>query len=510
MSTTLYRKYRPQKFEELIGQNHIKITLQNEIETGRITHAYLFCGPRGIGKTTTARLLAKALNCEKRKGSEPCDKCNTCQEIKGGRSLDLIEIDAASHTGVDNVRENIIENARFAPLKNEYKVFIIDEVHMLSISAFNALLKILEEPPAQTIFILATTEVHKVPETIISRCQRFDFKKISLAKIVERLAWITQQEKIKVDSKVLENIAHQSEGYIRDAESLLGQILSLGEKNITPELAQLVIPRSDLNLIIEFINYLIQKNSAKGVELINRLVEEGVELEAFVKEMIEFLRKMVLLKVSHRLEDFSELVLEPKVQEKTISQIKNIKIPELIKIIELFLAKKIELKSAEIIQLPLELAVLEICEEDPPELSEPPNLPAKESRANKKKLNNPFPKTSSKSQLSLEKIKNKWIATLEELKKYNHSLVLALKVCCLLDFKDGILTLGFGFKFHKERINNKKNLDILKKIFKKILGEEIEIKCVVDDKLVNQEVREREDSLQNILDTFGDKVIEKD
>src|SRR3989339_1919745 len=190
--STLYRKYRPQKFSELIGQNHIKITLQHELERGEIGHAYLFCGPRGLGKTTTARLFAKAVNCVNRKDgeSEPCNKCNSCTSIMTGNSVDMIEIDAASHTSVDNVRENIIENARFTPTSSKYKVFIIDEVHMLSISAFNALLKTLEEPPAHAIFILCTTELHKVPETIVSRCQHFDFKKVAPAEAIKRLKMI--------------------------------------------------------------------------------------------------------------------------------------------------------------------------------------------------------------------------------------------------------------------------------------------------------------------------------
>ena len=206
---TLYRKYRPQTFAEVAGQEPIKVTLGFEVTAERLAHAYLFCGPRAIGKTTMARLLAKSVNCLKRKkgSADPCNACATCKEITEGSSLDVIEIDAASHTGVDNVRETIIASARLAPSHSKYKVFIIDEAHMLSTAAFNALLKIMEEPPAHVIFILCTTEAHKLPATIVSRCQRFDFKKIPYAEIIKKLGRIAAEEDIKIEAPVIEAIA---------------------------------------------------------------------------------------------------------------------------------------------------------------------------------------------------------------------------------------------------------------------------------------------------------------
>ena len=203
--STLYRKYRPQNFAQVVGQNHIKVTLEQEIKSGKIAHAYLFCGSRAVGKTTLARIFAKSINCEKRDvaSAEPDGECLSCKEITQGRALDVIEIDAASNTGVDNVRDNIIASARVTPSRLKYKVFIIDEVHMLSTQAFNALLKIIEEPPVFIVFILCTTEVHKVPLTIISRCQRFDFKRISVNDVVKKLTYIIQSEKVVVEKNIL-------------------------------------------------------------------------------------------------------------------------------------------------------------------------------------------------------------------------------------------------------------------------------------------------------------------
>ncbi len=302
----IYRKYRPQTFAEIIGQENIIKILENEIKQDKIAHAYLFTGPRGLGKTTVSRLIAKAVNCENRKTgqSEPCNKCSNCLNITKGRFLDLIELDAASQTGVDNVRENIIAYSRIPPTRGKYKVFVIDECHQLSTSAFNALLKTLEEPPAYVIFILATTEIHKLPETIISRCQRFDFTKVGLDKIVDRLKRIIKKEKIKVDGQILKTIAYRSEGCVRDAESLLGQILALDGKKISIEEASLVIPPAQTNLVIEFVSLIFNKDDKGAVNMINRLLGEGTNLEQFITDLIEFLRKILLAKVGAVSNDF--------------------------------------------------------------------------------------------------------------------------------------------------------------------------------------------------------------
>ena len=528
MSLALYRKYRPQKFGEMIGQNHIKVTLQNEIETGKTAHAYLFSGPRGTGKTTTARLIAKSVNCLERKEgeSEPCNKCSSCLEITGGRDMDVIEIDAASHTGVDNVRENIINSAMFTPAKRKYKVFIIDEVHMLSTSAFNALLKTLEEPPAHTIFILATTEIYKVPATIISRCQRFDFRKVNLSDLVERLKLIASKEDVRVDSKILENIARHAEGGIRDAESLLGQVLSLvdSSKIINQSQAELVIPRSDFNLAAEFTEYLFQRKTEDGLRFVNSLVEEGRDLEQFLQDLIEFLRKILLAEVGGSLSRYS-FELDENLENKVLELSKKISPERLVAVIELLIAKKRETKFAAIVQLPLELAVVEICggkEAEQTAVRETVQVVESSTKnvigKNEKKEINPalcsqqgirpnrvvFSKCEIKT--NLEQIKEKWPEVLKQAREFSHSLPLVLRVGEPLALEGDTLQIGFKYRFHKERMNESKNRVVVEKIIKKFFGEEIKINSIIAD--VVEPSNSEEVGINKILEEFGGKVVE--
>ncbi len=279
----LYRKYRPQKFEEVVGQEHVVQTLTNSIKGNNISHAYLFSGPRGSGKTTIARLFAKAINCEKPgNGFEPCNKCFSCLEIIGSKSMDLIEIDAASHTGVDDVRQ-LVEGIKFAPVKSKYKIFIIDECHQLSKSAANALLKTLEEPPAHAIFLLATTEAHKMIPTILSRCQKFDFKRLQIPEIMKKLEFISRKESIKFEPSALSLIALNSRGSFRDAESLLDQCMSFaGEGSLikTQNIKEL-LGIVEVGEISHFIDQLVAKNTKEAVISINLLCDNGVDLQEF-------------------------------------------------------------------------------------------------------------------------------------------------------------------------------------------------------------------------------------
>ncbi len=291
----LARKWRPMVFEDVLGQEHVTRTLVNSLKNQRIAHAYIFAGPRGVGKTTTARLLAKAVNCENQPAINPCNQCASCKSITDGTSLDVIEIDGASNRGIDEIR-NLRENIRFAPASSRYKIYIIDEVHMLTKEAFNALLKTLEEPPEHAIFIFATTEIHKVPLTILSRCQRFDFKRIPLAKIMEQLQRIVKAEKIEIDPEALLLISRKADGSMRDAESILDQMISYSDGKISVAQVRESLGIIDQDVYFEFTALFAEKKIADILEFANKIVVSGHDLIDFLHGLQDHFRNLLLVK----------------------------------------------------------------------------------------------------------------------------------------------------------------------------------------------------------------------
>ncbi|MFA5360522.1 MAG: DNA polymerase III subunit gamma/tau [Candidatus Paceibacterota bacterium] len=355
-----YRKYRPQSFSEVINQKNIIKTLSNAIVGGQISHAYLFTGLRGIGKTTVARLLAKALNCQGRKPNEfePCNKCESCEAIKNGNALDLIEIDAASNRGIEDVR-SLRENIKFPPISSKYKIFIIDEAHQMTKEAFNALLKTLEEPPSYVIFILATTEPDKLPATILSRVERYDFKKLNLDDIIDCLKSICKKEKIKFEEEALRLIALYSEGGLRDAQSLLGQISLVTNQNITKKAVEELVGAINFEKVKKFIDCLAKKDKEKAMEFINDIYDEGYDLEVFNKEVLNYLRKILLLKISPSLGKILEK--EATNEEMTIlfKQAQVFDTPYLEKLLKRFIEIQLQLRRTPIPTLPFELCISE-------------------------------------------------------------------------------------------------------------------------------------------------------
>ena len=359
MYTALYRKWRPQRFEDICGQEHITVTLKNELESGRLSHAYLFCGTRGTGKTTTAKLLAKAVNCKASHGIDPCNECESCVSINDGNSIDVYEIDAASNRGIDEIR-SIRESIKFAPNFLKYKVLILDEAHQLSKDAANALLKILEEPPSFAIFILATTEAHKMIPTIASRCQRFDFYKLSYDEIIKKLSIICKKEEIEIEEGALKTIASASEGSMRDAEGILNQVLSfLPGVKVKEEDIQVLLGIVKTDVITELTEYLIKKDKAGALKFIGEQIEKGIDLPEFTKALISYLRKLIILKIDANL---IESIMPGETKEsiaKAIKQSESFDEETLKRTIELLLEAENKSKYASIQQLPLELAIIE-------------------------------------------------------------------------------------------------------------------------------------------------------
>lgn len=357
--TSLYRKFRPIGFEDVKGQEHIVKTLQNQITSGRVGHAYLFCGTRGTGKTTIAKILARAVNCEHPVDGSPCNECAVCKSILNNTSMNVIEIDAASNNGVDNIRD-IIDEVQYSPTEGKYKVYIIDEVHMLSAGAFNALLKTLEEPPSYVIFILATTEVHKIPITILSRCQRYDFRRISIDTIADRMAELMVEEKVEVEPKALRYVAKAADGSMRDGLSLLDQCIAFNYGEVlTYDKVLEVLGAVDIEVFQKLMTYIRERDVVNCMELIEELLIKGRELGQFVIDFTWYLRNLMLLKTSEHAEDMIEVSTENYQQLREMAS--GVELDTLMRYIRIFSDLANQIKYASQKRVLVEIACIKLC-----------------------------------------------------------------------------------------------------------------------------------------------------
>lgn len=544
MSETLYRKYRPKNFAEVIGQAHIVRTLSNSIKNGRIGQAYLFTGPRGTGKTSIARILTKTINCESLRDGQPCEKCASCQVINSKKSLDIIEIDAASNTGVDNIRE-LRETVALSNASLKYKVYIIDEVHMLSTGAFNALLKTLEEPPTHVVFILATTEIHKIPETILSRCQRFDFERLPIQSIIQKMELIAKNEKVKIEKEALEMIAMSAEGGMRDAESLLGQIISLEDKNITVAEVEELLGTADRQMIIDIVRDILQKDSAAAIARINRLFEDGYDLQVFNKALINYLRQLMLLKIDPKLKKHFSFEVPEEQLKAMLTLASGAELAILLSAINLFLEAQSKISASVLPQLPLEIAVIKATHTFPqkelvediiikhkPEYKQQvmkesgqdtkyKMLDTKNSQQPKpiqEPEPSPVPELNNDITLDLGDVKSNWPRLLIDIRPFNHSLSVLLSNCQPIRLSGAEITLATPYDFYREKLNEHKNKLTVEEVFSKILEVRVHINIIHDKALVIKKENaapvaeksgEQDSLLDSALQIMGGKVIEE-
>ena len=521
MTATLYRKYRPQIFSEVIGQRHVVQTLKNAVKSGWIGQAYLFAGPRGTGKTSVARIFAKTINCTALKSGEPCLKCDSCKVIMDNRALDIIEIDAASHTGVDNIRE-LRETVGLPPSALKYKVYIIDEVHMLSGGAFNALLKTLEEPPAHVIFILATTEVHKIPETILSRVQRFDFTRLTIEEIIKRLEEIARLEKVKVEKDALEIIAAHSEGGMRNAESLLGQIIALEDKKITTKEVEFLIGTISEKELSDFVDLIVSSDISGVFYKIGELRESGIDFKNFGKSLLNYLRQMLVLKINTELGKKLSYELTKERLEKINNQINDIELNEILNIINTLQENIEKFKASPIPQLYLEVSLAkrgstssaELIKTKVENISEKKDSPAKnkEDRGRTSTKSNRSGRTTTKQNNSSDfnLISSRWTDIIEALKDYNHSLSSVLKMSKPMLADGKYLILKTKYSFYNDKISDIQNRLTIEKAIDKITGVLLKVKALTEKEFSSQypDFKEKKSLLQEAVDIFGGKIVD--
>ncbi len=534
--TALYREWRPRRFDDVVGQEHITVTLKNQVKKERIAHAYLFCGTRGTGKTSTAKILAKALNCLNPDEGEPCNECEMCKKINSGLSIDVTELDAASNNGVDNIRD-IIDDVQYPPQEAKYKIYIMDEVHMLSPGAVNAFLKTLEEPPKNVVFILATTDPQKLPITILSRCQRFDFKRIKYEKISERLRKIVKEQGVFADDKSLNLIARMSDGAMRDSLSILDQAISMGGGKVEYDKVVDMLGLVTNENILKLVDCIIDKNIENSIRTIDDVVISGKDVYTFIKDLISHMRNVLMVKVSNNPEDVLDMSFENI--ELIKKQAEKIRIEEIMRCIRILQEAESQSKWSKQSRVYLELAVIKMCKIEydtskevllarinrleevvkqgkitvscekiiPKAQSKPSNPPSKSFEENKNVKIQPVMGFNGDSKLNLDMVRKAWKDILETVKGRRHMIIYASLVTGkVVGCDQGVIEIEYTqeYAFNKKRLEKEENRVLVDDIFSEILKERVKVIYKVE----NQEEDLMDSTEQELLDAFGEEAVE--
>ena len=512
-------KYRPQTFDEIVGQEHVSKTLKNAITSGKVAHAYLFSGPRGIGKTTTARILAKALNCKESPTPQPCNKCISCVEIVRGSSIDVLEIDGASNRGIDEIRA-LRENVKFAPVSSRYKIYIIDEAHQITHDAFNALLKTLEEPPPHVIFMLATTQPERIPPTILSRCQRFSFKLIPQKKIFDRLNYIVGKEKLKIEKEVLNLISYRGEGSLRDAQSLLDQVISYaGNKKIGLEETNFILGVLPFERLVEFSDLIAEHKAKEILSLIDEITESGYNLHQFIKDLRQHFRNMLLIKVVG--ENTKILQLPDKHLGILLKKGAQFTEENLVRIIDLLSKTYESMKWSEQPRLVIEVDMFRLCQPYIPigeiierigKLEKSLSLEETQGKPPEEKYVPPVEKASPKIKekeepyaekgSQIQEITERWEEVLESVRKLDIPLHSCLLEGSPVRMERELLYIVFpkNYSFHKHRVEKKSN--IVEQAIKGVLGKELKIKCMTGEINATSPTKEKVEGVESAPEEF--------
>jgi DNA polymerase-3 subunit gamma/tau len=511
MSYTVFAlKWRPGNFDEIVGQKHIVTTLKSALEKKRLAHAYLFSGPRGVGKTSTARILAKAFNCKDGPTVNPCQKCSSCLEITQGRSLDVIEIDGASNRGIDEIRV-LRENVKFPPVGGKFKIYIIDEVHMLTVEAFNALLKTLEEPPDFVKFIFATTQPHKVIPTILSRCQRLDFRRISVMETIGQLERIVSQEKISIDKDVLFAIAKSSDGSLRDAESILDQLISFSQGKISLQDITSVLGLVEQDVLLEITDKIIKKDAVGTLVLFNQIIDAGKDISVFLASLIEHFRNLMVAKISNA--DPKLIDLPEEFCVRLLEQSRALSLEEIFSAFNLLVNTQEVARRLDSLRIPLEIGLIKLAHDKKRgDVLHPGQHSLAPKEINRMKDTVEEKKEMPHNSVSLENIKEKWQAIIDNLSRIKISVATYLNEGDPVRLERGVLTISFprDYSLHKESLERRENKEIIEKIISELSDSNLKVHFTLSKDNIEKSDNQDSSFIKSALNAFKARVIKEE